>query len=164
LIPNPLIPIGRYLSDEELEQLSVWCHAKTTRKIIFDTGYDFERKGNLDLFTDGAHVIELRSASKFTFKPKMAGWAVSNRELSIPTRSGALPQINNNAHALLQDKFNARFAKVMTVSDLITMPQVGYLALAPISYKELLDDHNVAGIPATLFGSKRKDMTILSAL
>lgn len=186
LITNPMKPLGRWLSLEDVAALRLWVEANPRRRLLIDTVYTFSttfHKATLELVRGGQTIL-LHSLTKGWLRPRLFGVAVvpsSDLAALAPLfRQAPPPQSSLTEARLLMADHRATPGLVRKAIDIanrklrLKYPQVlpagsdseaiGYFHLVHKSWAALRAEDRLLGIPATVFGSKREDITILSSL
>lgn len=186
LLPNPLKPLGRYLSGEEVEALKIWLKADERRRLILDAVYTFDTRlhpTTLDLFSGGQTIV-LHSLSKGWAAPLVLGAAlfpesdVEAFKLSFrddPPDQSELQRsriflrehsrLPHRLREVLEGKGNAAKREMAArgiALDFSVCP--GYLTTVALPWEELRERYGVLAIPASTFGSSQSDLSILSSL
>jgi aspartate/methionine/tyrosine aminotransferase len=186
VVTNPLKPLGRWLSHQDVAALIAWLHASPQRRLILDVVYTFDRQFHtttLEL-VETEQTILLHSLTKGWLHPRLFGIAL------VPKRDAgtladvfrALPPAQSNlvrARELLSHHADmpAVIAREIAASRkrLFSALPEDFPAISPVEassyfmpirghWSDLLESKNVLGIPASVFGSPREDITILSSL
>jgi aspartate/methionine/tyrosine aminotransferase len=190
VLPMPLKPNGRVLSAAEGHALQQWLRADDRRRIIFDAVYTFDKRFDSVIAdaTDTDQAIVLHSLSKGWLHPKVFGIALvpeSERELFTETFRANSPTQLQLAQARYLQKHHPRLPLTIftelqqrqqrllqqlpaALQPRLQLPagswHAGYLISIEQSASQLLAEHRILAIPATVFGSVRTDCSILSAL
>jgi aspartate/methionine/tyrosine aminotransferase len=186
LVTNPLKPRARFLSDDDAVALSAWLAASPARRLVIDAVYTFGSRfdASTQRLMASDQAILLHSVTKGWLHPRLVGVAlVPERDLATLApmfRASGPPQESlARARAMLSTHGStpATIAKALSVaqqrmrnalpdlgSQLWPCDATGYLFPISARWEELLDKHRVLGVPASVFGSSRPDITILSSL
>lgn len=178
LLPLPLIPLGTDLSESDLHALIDWLTQDQSHLLIIDSAYAFNREAApYETLLSTGQCIQLLSLSKAWLCPNLLGMAVTEaslmRKLDLPKReiSGHWENIvcsTPNLPSVLQAHFDREWQSLSTALKAIdftwSAPKNGYFKILNIDYKTLLKRHNMLGVPASVFGSKRADLTVVSCL
>ena len=165
LVTNPVIPEGKYISTTQLENINTWLNDDENRWLIMDCVYDY-KGSSLTYDFDSCNVIYLNSLSKVALTPSLYGWAVSNIEL--PGFKETKKKIMKVTHAsflqkLYESAWHSLLPKLTDIDTLWKVPEVGYLTTINIDYQSLMK-HGIAGLPASVFGIKQKNVSVISCL
>ena len=185
LITDPLTPLGRYLQIHELEQCNEWLRKSPNRLLIIDAVYCFgpDRLSRLNDILETDQAVVLYSLSKAWLAPHLLGVAACPRRLTkkidgqgngYPVDSFDKQQAYSIVTAdpgrplLLQKLFFQQWLtlepEIRKASDDWRPPQTGYFSMIPINYNFLLQEHNMLAVPASVFGSKRENLSVISCL
>ncbi len=167
LIANPLIPEGRYLTKAELLVLDNWLLDNNNRWIIFDTVYDYCLH-SLDFKFKSNNIIFVNSLSKVNLAPGVSGWALSKTKLpgfeQIP-----MPEVDQKLNGAIQNEYTQAWKTIDNKFNLgkkynWQRPSVGYLSLLNKNFRSLLSECDIAAVPASIFGVKGDDISVISCL
>jgi aspartate/methionine/tyrosine aminotransferase len=190
LMPLPLKPNGRVLNAEEDRALQQWLRADKRRRVIFDAVYTFDKRFDSVIVdaTDCDQAIVLHSLSKGWLHPKVFGVALvpeADQQLFTEIFRANSPTQEQLATARYLQKHHLRLP-VQVLTDLQQRRErmlkqlpttfeprwqlpdrtwhTGYLFAIEHSASELLAQHHMLAIPATVFGSQRTNCSIISSL
>lgn len=184
LLTNPLKPLGRYLTGEEVEGLQSWLKEDGRRRLIIDAVYTFDTKlhpSTLRLFS-GEQTIVLHSLSKGWAAPQITGVALfPDADAFRPIFRDASPtqpelqkgQLLMREHRDLPHRLfevlerKQEWTKEELVGRGINVDSFGcpgYLTMVALPWEDMLHRLNVLAIPASAFGSSRNDLSIISTL
>ncbi|HLQ77022.1 MAG TPA: aspartate aminotransferase, partial [Terriglobia bacterium] len=185
LVANPLKPLGRTLDAGDVASLETWLGASSRRRLLLDTVYTFATRfdaATLRLL-DGRQTILLHSLTKGWLHPRLFGialvtpWDVA--EVSSTFRDSPPPQENlarareclgifaETPFEVAKALKHARAEMLAAVPIARSAPSPhcpGYFVPIEKEWRELLSSHNVLALPASVFGSHRTDITIISSL
>ena len=185
LITDPLTPLGRYLRIHELEQCDEWLRKSPNRLLIIDAVYCFgpDRLSRLNDILQTDQAVVLHSLSKAWLAPHLLGVAACPRRLTkeIDGQGNGYPMDSldiQQAHSivtadpgrplLLQKLFFQQWLilepEIRKASDDWRPPQTGYFSLVPVNNNSLLQEHDILAVPASVFGSKRENLSVISCL
>lgn len=184
LVTNPLKPLGRWLTDADVEALSAWLRVDPRRRLLLDTVYTFEARfhpSTLHLLLTG-QVIVLHSLTKGWLHPRLFGVAFvpeSDAPPLTPVFRDAPPPQANLARArelmaqspampekIAQELNAAREGLLSNIPfpPLSALDAPGYFLPVAGEWQDILRDHKILGVPATAFGASRNDITVLTTL
>lgn len=186
LITNPMKPLGRWLSGDDVAALKLWLGASPHRRLLIDAVYTFGttfHEATLELMRGGQTLL-LHSLTKGWLRPRLFGVTVVPPDdvasLAPVFREAPPPQSSlAEARWLMSDhqkKPELVRAAIGSASRTLRLkyPQlfhpggaselVGYFHPVHKPWAALLAEDRLLGIPATVFGSKLEDITILSSL
>lgn len=186
LVTNPLKPRSRFLSDHDVSMLFAWLRESPARRLLIDSVYTFGARFDpaTSSLLDTQQTLLLHSVTKSWLHPRCFGVAL------VPEQDAAnlAPLFRNDpptqenlarARTMLRDhaatprhiaaalmSARRRLDEAMPVGspDLWACDAPGYLFPISIPWRDLLQQHSVLGIPATVFGSSRSDIAVLSSL
>ena len=186
VVTNPLKPLGRWLAAGDVAALEAWLAASPHRRLLLDTVYTFSTRfdaATRRLVATGQTFL-LHSLTKGWLHPRLFGIAlVPERDAAALTpifRAAPPPQENLARAREHLTRHTAMPAAVATALDEarqrmraawpagLTVPLFadapGYFTVVAAHWSDLLETHNILGIPAAAFGSECEDITILSSL
>jgi hypothetical protein len=186
VVTNPLKPLGRWLTDADVAALTAWLAASPRRRLLLDAVYTFETRFHpttLRLLASGQTIL-LHSLTKGWLHPRLFGIALvpecDAATLTPVFRGHSPPQINlARARELLANHADmpaniagdlgiARGRMLATIPNnlvcLSASDAPGYFTPVSGSWKDIVENLHILGLPATVFGSEREDITILSSL
>ncbi|HPH65375.1 MAG TPA: hypothetical protein PLF40_06505, partial [Kofleriaceae bacterium] len=190
LITNPLKPRNRWLNADDVAHVSAWLAADSRRRLLLDTVYTFDTRfdaATMQLFATGQTIV-LHSLTKAWLQPRLFGITLippADAATLTPLFVANPPSQSNLARArdLLLHHAAMPAAVRQTLRDaqqrLRTVLQnhhaipadawlptdaVGYLFPVQLPWQTLLEQHHVLAMPASVFGSARQDISIVSSL
>ena len=186
VLPIPLSPLGRLLTDAEARSLMRWLSVSTHRLLIVDAVYTFDFEAGRPLlntlFTEfGEQCVVLWSCSKSWLSPGLLGLAAVPHRLASILQEWTLPPTQDNLSAirgvleshpdlcrLQQEAFVIEWQRLMpeihkTDPDWLP-PSTGYFSVVNVSFTRLLNDHGILSVPATVFGATKDDFSIVTCL
>ena len=186
LVTNPLKPLGRWITREEVTVLSEWLSADPRRRLLLDTVYTFEDRFHpttLQLLATGQTIL-LYSLTKGWLHPRLFGVALVPENdfaaLSAVFRSEPPPQANLSRARELMHAYSAMpqiIAQALSaarrrmlsflpsdLSPLSALDAPGYFVPVVGNWESIFAKTKILGVPATAFGSGREDITILTSL
>jgi aspartate/methionine/tyrosine aminotransferase len=183
LISNPVSPLGRYLNDSEIEQIKGWLSESKARRVLLDTVYDYkispDESTRALLNTDQAYAIGSLSKSYLErgsfgiLITPSADIRIAQAILAEPKNEApqsALPVLASqpNLPHIQQEAFNKEWARlspaIKNFAPDFKPPLTGYFTMIAQNFETVLKEHNALLIPATLFGSKDKNLSVASCL
>jgi DNA-binding transcriptional MocR family regulator len=183
LLPCPLSPVGRSFSEPEYVRLIDWLSRHPERRLILDGAYSFTPPAHRELEgrLRGGQTISIWSLSKPWLSRGVLGIAsvpaamreqlqsqVTSPEPSQLARASAMIDVAASLPALVAERFASAWARLLpaigSACPSWTPPETGYFSIVPAAFDDLLATHDLLAIPATVFGSKRKDLSVASCL
>lgn len=186
VVTNPLKPLGRWLSPSDVAALIAWLDMNPRRRLLLDTVYTFETRFHPTTLQLRAtqQTILLHSLTKGWLHPRLFGVAlVPERDaaaLAPVFRTQPPPQSNLARARELMAQHTGMPATISRELDLarprllssipqhvtpLTMADApGYFTPVAGRWQDILNGSNVLGLPATVFGSRCEDITVLSSL
>lgn len=178
LVTNPLKPAGRWLTAEDVGVLMRWLTASPSRRLLVDAVYTFGTRFHettMEL-VQGGQTILLHSLTKGWLRPRMFGVAlVPSRDVELLAplfRRDSPSQLNLAEAAFLMNVCRGLPEKVAEAIEVANRglrakielgSSVGYFHPIVQPWTRLVAD-GILGIPATVFGSACREITILSSL
>lgn len=186
VVANPLKPLGRWLAPADVAALTDWLRVNPRRRLLLDTVYTFETRFHpttLQLLATQQTIL-LHSLTKGWLHPRLFGVALvpdcDAAALAPAFRAQPPPQPHLSfarelmaAHAGLpaivsRELDSARSRLLSGIPQLLTSLAVvdapGYFTPVAGGWQEILDGSGILGLPASVFGSPRQNITILSSL
>jgi histidinol-phosphate/aromatic aminotransferase/cobyric acid decarboxylase-like protein len=183
LLPVPLSPRGRLPAPTELDALLRWLERGPDSLLIVDAAYTYEfsacRSTVQALFHTGRCVI-LWSCSKPWLLSRSLGLAAvpesrasSLRKRIAPPADSALPGVVAKLEGLpdlprrQQAAFRREWGRIeprlKAVAPEWHPPETGYFSIVQRPFADLLERHDLLGVPGSVFGST-DDLTIVTCL
>jgi len=179
LMPAPLSPAGAFPTGQECELIMTWLAVAPCRLLILDTVYAFSKKFNhiLTRFLETKQCIVLSSLSKQWLLPGQFGVALGHNDImeelnlkgqEIHTfdwvdRICECPDLPANLDSRFQTEWKRLSAQLNKIDPGWKPPDTGYFSTLRISFEELLE-HNILGVPSSVFGSSEEGTTVMSCL
>lgn len=183
VIPVPLTPIGRSLTEPETDNIIDWLRQSPKRVIVIDAVYAYRGAAyvGLNRLIETGQCIQAWSISKTWIQRQVFGVAiVPDHWAEILTNYCDHPS-NQDLHRVnaclaeqpdlprkQQERFEAQWQtlkpKIVKSYSKWNPPQTGYFSTLPISYRDLLDQHKILAVPASVFGSRRDDLSVITCL
>lgn len=182
VLTAPLSPLGRHLNEEEISFLSNWLEEDIERMLVLDTVYDYETPLHPSIWKlwESEQTIILNSMSKTHLQRGLFGIAMlpvgllMAPKLRRPTPEGeqaATDALTHHPHHAVdqQRAFDAEWKRLTPAIEKMTgqtftPPENGYMATVNISFQDALSEHNTLVVPASVFGSKKPNLSILTCL
>ena len=184
VLTNPLKPLGRWLTPEETAGLEDWLRESAHRRLIVDAVYNLDatfHPTTLRLLDTGQTIL-LHSLTKGWLHPRLFGIALvpdsdahALKELfrlqPLSQSSLAQARILLAQHSDMPAKVSARIKEAGArlrsklpdlLSDTFGEDRTGYFFPVQGRWSDLLHSRGVLGLPASVFGSPLRDITILS--
>jgi histidinol-phosphate/aromatic aminotransferase/cobyric acid decarboxylase-like protein len=186
VLTNPVKPLGRWLTREDVTALTAWLAASPSRRLLLDVVYTFDLRFHpttLQLVATGQTIL-LHSLTKGWLHPRLFGIALvpeSDAKALAPTFRAQPPPQPSLARArellscypempvavgteIAASRTRLRAAVPVGVCGPTSADVTGYFTPVMGRWSDLLKEANVLGLPAPVFGSSREDITILSSL
>lgn len=181
VLPAPITPLGRGLSSDEIATLHAWLRASRERVLIIDAVYTYDFAASRPmverlLATD--QCVMLWSCTKSWLCPEGLGVAagpatiVTRLRYRVRTGSKLARTVAALTHrpelpALQQQAFTREWDRLTPVVRAAepswTPPSTGYFSVLPRDHRALLE-HDILAVPASVFGSPRADLSIITCL
>ncbi len=189
LIANPMKPLGKGLTERDVYALNMWANSKPNRTVIIDGVYDLgmTMHSASKILIAGIRTIYLSSISKSNLYPATFGVClvspttpffqdireafvkdkISQSQLRIGQAS--LEDRNKSARTIAAELNSRRSVLLDVLSDDLRRhanksDPDSYMFTLPIDYMTLLKDYHIFAIPASVFGSKTWNGSILTTL
>lgn len=184
LITNPVSPLGRYLSEDEVSTLKAWLSASPDRRLALDCVYAYRNgfdASTLSLLETG-QVFVFHSLSKAWLQRGVWGAVVcpvadgeSWRDIfSEPSAVSSgiacaaladLSDLPDAQQALFDREWDRLMPDLMRISDgRFKKPVSGYLGFIDVDHKTALSEHGALLVPASVFGSADAGLSVASCL
>lgn len=182
LITNPITPLGRALNTDEINTLKNWLAQSKDRRLILDTVYSYSQKfnkGTLDLFETNQCII-VSSLSKAWLERGKFGILLAPKNDQILPQKIAQPSMEACQSALIalheqqnlpdiqQSAFTQEWERlaptIQKFASDFRPPQTGYFSTINVNHRTVLDEFNALVIPASVFGSKKKNISVVTCL
>lgn len=183
LLPVPLSPLGRYLTEEEIQRLAGWLATDKRRILIVDAAYtyDFEQaRSVLRPLVESGRCVVLWSCSKSWLQPDVLGIArcpsLWRQSISEGIARDSPRKLADIIHVLmaeahlpsrLQRSFDREWRRlgprIKSAAPHWQPPRTGYFSVIDVPFENLVQKHRILAVPATVFGSKR-DLSIITCL
>jgi aspartate/methionine/tyrosine aminotransferase len=183
LLTNPVSPLGRLMDAREIGALKNWLAESKDRRLVLDTvyaytrGFDAGTRALLD--TDQCYVAHSLSKAWLergvfgVLVPPAADAAGCRAILHAPppgacasafaalARQPDLPLVQQRAFSAAWKRLAPA---IRAFAPDFTPPQSGYFAVVKADWEKVLKDHGTLVIPASVFGSKKPGLSVLSCL
>lgn len=183
VLPIPLTPAGRLLRSAERDHLQRWLAAAPERLLVVDAAYAYDHAALAPVLAEllaSEQCVVLASCTKPWLCPDALGVAAAPLALApaLRARAGTLSPNLGRAVAVLecrpelphlqQAAFRREWARIAprlraAVSDW-QPPETGYFAVVACDPATLLDRHAILAVPASVFGSPRRDLAVVTCL
>ena len=184
LVPAPLSPVGRLPTDAEIDALFRWLRGSRRRLLIIDAVYTFDfsvgRALSDSLLADNQCLV-LWSCSKSWLYPGVLGLAKVPASLAPGLRSRvslpsdievgrviAMLEGRPDLPRMQQEAFDREWRRLApclrSASPDWQPPATGYFSVVSAPFMRLLEEHGIVSVPATVFGSRRNDLSIVTCL
>lgn len=184
LVTNPMKPRGRWLDDADVDALLGWLNQSPERRLLLDVVYGLTPHvhRSTQRLVDAGQTILLHSVTKGWLAPRSFGVAlVPEADTALHPLFRARPP-SQASLGRARHMFGAHRSTPVEVERALETARArlldalpaglpflpcdapGYFTPVRLGYRELIEVHGVLGIPASVFGSTRTDITILSSL
>ncbi len=182
LIPVPFAPLGRWLEPPERDRLLRWLREGKDRCLVIDAAYAFDfatSRAVLEPLLASHRCSVLFSAAKSWLEPGSFGIAWIPEDLATRTREridrpGELSDLcrrlthEPELPMRLERAFQRAWARIGTrvrgASRSWRAPATGYFGIIEARFDEMLSVHGIFAVPASVFGSTREDVSVVSCL
>ena len=174
LVPEPLVPLGRGLSDAETAQIGAWLGEDEDRLLVLDCVYTFGARftAAAETLLAGGRTILLHSLAKGVLSPDTAGFALGpeaalgaiEHDIGDEARARAVHLLERAADLpeRLADEFERRWSGLARATS-HPAPATGYFSVLPVPFDELLARGQLA-VPGSVFGARRGDWCAATCL
>ena len=174
LVPEPLVPLGRNLSDAEATHIRSWLDEDDGRLVVLDCVYTFAGRftTTAEKLLAGGQTILLHSLAKSFLFPDTAGFAIGPESILGTLAHEIGDDAQDTAVHLLEeapelperlaDEFSRRWTR-LTQATGIPAPETGYFSVLPVPFDALLARGQLA-VPGTVFGASRRDWSAVTCL
>jgi aspartate/methionine/tyrosine aminotransferase len=171
-------------TDAEIDALFRWLRGPRRRLLIIDAVYTFDfsvgRALSDSLLADNQCLV-LWSCSKSWLYPGVLGLAKVPASLAPGLRSRvslpsdievgrviAMLEGGPDLPRMQQDAFDREWRRLApclrSASPDWQPPATGYFSVVSAPFMRLLEEHGILSVPATVFGSRRNDLSIVTCL
>ncbi len=189
LLPNPLKPAGRWLSQTETDSLKQWLAQNSKRRILIDAVYNFRTQIHpiTQALLETQQAILMHSLSKAWLHPKVMGVCIVPEtdwdSLAIVFRNNSpdqsclqiadtLLRSHRNLPISVDHALTARRLQLLQSlpTDIATerphdgSERAGYFIPLNAAFEALLKTHHILTIPLSVFGSAEQGVAIASTL
>ncbi|HYI02533.1 hypothetical protein [Hyalangium sp.] len=181
LIPEPLVPLGRFLSDVEVQGLEAWLGADPRRLVVLDAVYTFAPRfsGGTERLLRTGQALLVHSLAKGHLTPDLAGFALVPGAVARKVEGAELPPLEPSAlrqacfllerHPDLPSRVQARFDEQWSrVREALgplpfDIPRTGYFTTSEHGFEELLARGWLA-VPGSVFGPLESRWSVVTCL
>ena len=188
LIANPLKPAGRWLFDDEVEQILRWLSVDSSRRVLIDAVYNFplELHQSTTRLLESGQAFLLHSLSKGWLSPQVMGICLLPESdlstfASVFQKHSPDPENLCVAQILLSDyrdlpvqveaTIESKFRRVSHVwqdqtNETLVVPagRTNYMVSVYGSFERWLERHGILTIPLNVFGSTNGQISVVSCL
>ena len=183
VLPLPLTPIGRSLAEPETDGIVGWLRQSPARTVVIDTVYAYKASGyeGLDRLIETGQCIQAWSISKTWIQRQVFGVAIVPDAWASVLASPCDAPSDEDIHRAIacftqqpdlprkqQERFEAQWEmlrpEIVKVCPKWTPPETGYFSILPMASQALLDNYGMLAVPASVFGSRRDDLSVISCL
>lgn len=181
LLPDPLVPLGRWLSEEEGRKLEAWLAADSRRLVVIDAVYTFASRFSAvaERLLQTGQALLVHSLAKGHLTPELAGFALVPGAVARAVEAAEPLQLESTAlrqasfllerHPELPQRVQARFEeqwghvreRLGTLP--FDVPRTGYFTTSSKSFEELLEQGWLA-VPGSVFGPPEARWTAVTCL
>ena len=169
LLPEPLVPLGRVLTDAEVRSLEAWLGADSRRLVVLDAVYTFAPRftGTTERLLRTGQALLVHSLAKGHLTPDLVGFALVPGAVAHGVDGFEAPQLEPLAlrqacfllehHQELPVRVQARFeeqwgrVREALGAPPFAIPSTGYFTTSELSFEELLERGWLA-VPGSVFG------------
>jgi histidinol-phosphate/aromatic aminotransferase/cobyric acid decarboxylase-like protein len=181
LLPEPLVPLGRLLSEEEGRKLESWLAADPRRLVVIDAVYTFASRFSAvtERLLQTGQALLLHSLAKGHLTPELAGFALVPGPVARGVEAAELLQLEpttlRQACFLLeqhpelpqrvQERFTEQWGRVRERLGPLPfeVPRTGYFSICSLGFEELLARDWLA-VPGSVFGPPEARWTAVTCL
>lgn len=181
LLPDPLVPLGRFLSEEEGRTLEAWLAADPRRLVVIDAVYTFASRFSAvtERLLQTGQALLVHSLAKGHLTPELAGFALVPGPVARAVETAEPLQLESTAlrqacfllerHPELpqrvQDRFTEQWAHVRERlgPTPFELPKTGYFTTSSIGFEALLERGWLA-VPGSVFGPPEARWTAITCL
>lgn len=181
LLPEPLMPLGRFLSETELRALEAWLGADSRRLVVLDTVYTFATRFSAatERLLHTGQALLLHSLAKGHLSPDLAGFGLVPERLAAdletagesPLDATALRQAcfllerHPELPTRVQSHFDEQWARVRNVlgTPPFDIPRTGYFSTSALGFEALLERGWLA-VPGSVFGPEQARWSVVTCL
>jgi histidinol-phosphate/aromatic aminotransferase/cobyric acid decarboxylase-like protein len=181
VLPVPLSPLGRWPTRGEQAALLAWLRGSAGRTLLVDAVYTYDFPASeavlAPLLVTGRCAV-LWSCSKSWLRRDALGiaqvppaWAApmqAHTPAPDPTAAIALMEEQPDLPSRQEQAFAREWARLATPIRAAAPdwqpPTTGYFSTVAMSPYRLLTDHAILSVPASVFGSRSDDLSVISCL
>lgn len=184
LCPVPLSPLGRFPNGDEVAGIVDWLARSEDRYLLLDAVYTYDFPASARVLTpllETGRAIVLFSCAKSWLVPDALGVAsmTSALQTRFATRSrhAAPSDLSRIAGWLSERPDLPRFQqrafthewrrlspRIKAAAPAWEPPETGYFSVVEVPFDDLLDRHDILAVPASAFGSRSRDQSVLACL
>jgi aspartate/methionine/tyrosine aminotransferase len=186
VLPIPLSPLGRWPAEGEIAALNRWLLGSRHRFLILDAVYTFNfraSRGIWDSFVmeNSEQCMMLWSCSKSWLMRGLLGLAAVPGRLASSLEGHAQRPTETDLgkiHGVLtarpdlprwqQEAFNREWRRlapdIRSAAPDWQPPAAGYFSIVSAPFATLLDEHDILSVPASVFGTRHNDFSIVTCL
>jgi histidinol-phosphate/aromatic aminotransferase/cobyric acid decarboxylase-like protein len=169
LLPEPLVPLGRFLSEAEVRRVEDWLGADPRRLVVLDAVYTFAPRFSAatERLLRTGQTLLVHSLAKGYLTPDLAGFALLPGAVAqgvegaeaLKLESTALRQASflleqhRDLPSRVQARFEEQWSRVREALGPLPFetPRTGYFTTSALSFEELLARGWLA-VPGSVFG------------
>ena len=179
LLTIPFTPVGRRLSDEDIGQIEELI--SNGNYVVIDSVYDYDLKksfSSLGKLLKSERLFWLHSLSKTYLSPEVLGinyvpsgykqyfessWKAKKKDGADFSRPYDILAQKQNFAEVQAGEFRKGWSNLYENTGLEVSAEIAYFSVIEEPFEELLK-RNILGVPASVFGSKKSDVTIVTSL
>jgi hypothetical protein len=171
LLPEPLVPLGRGLSEAEIAHIRSWLDEDRERLLILDGVYTFGTRftAATEAFISGGQTVLLHSLAKSFLSPDVAGFAIGPESALAELVDDIGAEARATGGHLLRDaaelpqRLAAEFSRRWSALSDVRAPTTGYFSVVPIKFDDLIARGQLA-VPGSVFGARTDDWSAITCL
>lgn len=183
LITNPVSPLGRYLDKAEVAAFTDWLQAAPERRLVLDTVYAYQAgfdAGTKALFATGQCIVS-HSLSKAWLERGVFGMVLAPEQDMAALRAGftepapaafgaafaaltAQPDLPACQQSAFRRQWNKLTPHIRSFAPDFEPPANGYFGVIAGNHLDILRQQHTLVLPASMFGSDRSDLSVVSCL
>ncbi|MBN1209529.1 MAG: hypothetical protein JXB05_32055 [Myxococcaceae bacterium] len=181
LIPEPLVPLGRFLAEGEVRRLEAWLGADPRRLLVLDAVYTFAPRFSAatERLLQTGQALLVHSLAKGHLTRDLAGFALVPGAVARGVEQGEALALEPTAlrqacfllerhpelPARVQARFDEQWGRVREAlgAPPFDIPRTGYFTTSALSFEELLERGWLA-VPGSVFGPPEARWSAVSCL